>query len=126
MDFAPYQDTAPDQQRALSPSPPPRRDASRSPPPGIHRNIASALDTSTSTSQLPPPSHFGSDLESGIGYGNSSSSNSGFGARQAHINLFETSLPMRLDYEAVAAYVLLPPAGAVFLLLFEHKSDFVR
>ena len=42
------------------------------------------------------------------------------------MNLFETSLPMRLDYEAIMAYVLLPPAGAVFLLLVEHKSDYVR
>lgn len=24
------------------------------------------------------------------------------------------------------AYVLLPPAGSVFLLIFEHKSDYVR
>lgn len=33
---------------------------------------------------------------------------------------------MRLDYEAVLAYVLLPPAGGVLLLLLEHKSDYVR
>ena len=33
---------------------------------------------------------------------------------------------MRLDYEAVMAYVLLPPAGSVILLLIEHKSDYVR
>lgn len=42
------------------------------------------------------------------------------------MNLFETSLPMRMDYEAMLAYLLLPPAGAVFLLLMEHKSDYVR
>lgn len=42
------------------------------------------------------------------------------------MNLFETSLPMRLDYEAVVAYLLLPPAGGVLLLLMEHKSDYVR
>jgi uncharacterized membrane protein len=33
---------------------------------------------------------------------------------------------MRLDYEAMLAYLLLPPAGGVLLLIFEHKSDYVR
>jgi len=35
-------------------------------------------------------------------------------------------LPIRLDYEACLAYLLLPPAGGVLLLLLEHKSDYVR
>ena len=43
-----------------------------------------------------------------------------------NINLFETSLPIRLDYEAMLAYLLLPPAGSVFLLVVEHRSDYVR
>lgn len=42
------------------------------------------------------------------------------------VNLFETSLPIRLDYEAMLAYLLLPPAGGVLLLVLEHKSDYVR
>ena len=33
---------------------------------------------------------------------------------------------MRMDHEAMLAYLLLPPAGGVFLLIFEHKSDCVR
>lgn len=33
---------------------------------------------------------------------------------------------MRLDYEAMLAYLLLPPAGGVLLLIAEHKSDYVR
>ncbi len=33
---------------------------------------------------------------------------------------------MRVDYEAMLAYLLLPPAGGVLLLIFEHKSDYVR
>lgn len=33
---------------------------------------------------------------------------------------------MRMDYEAMLGYLLLPPAGGVFLLLVEHKSDYVR
>jgi hypothetical protein len=39
---------------------------------------------------------------------------------------FETSLPLRLDYEACLAYLLLPPAGGVLLLVAERKSDYVR
>lgn len=31
-----------------------------------------------------------------------------------------------LDYESMLAYILLPPAGAVLLLILEHKSDYVR
>lgn len=42
------------------------------------------------------------------------------------MNEFETSLPIRLDYEACLAYLLLPPAGGVLLLVLEHKSDYVR
>ena len=42
------------------------------------------------------------------------------------LEAFQTSLPLRLDYEAMLAYMLLPPAGGVLLLLAEHKSDYVR
>ncbi|KAK0363443.1 hypothetical protein LTR91_021329 [Friedmanniomyces endolithicus] len=41
-------------------------------------------------------------------------------------NVFETSLGIPLGYEALIAYLLLPPAGGMVLLLFEHKSDYVR
>ena len=118
MDFAPYQDTAPDQQRALSP---PRRDLSRSPDPKSNttRNIADPLSNS-----LPNPDRFASNT----GFGSDDLEGNAGGALggRSHVNLFETSLPMRLDYEAVMAYVLLPPAGSVILLLIEHKSDYVR
>ena len=43
-----------------------------------------------------------------------------------NVDLFETSLHIRLDYEAMLAYLLLPPAGGVLLLVLEHKSDYVR
>ncbi|MCJ1253251.1 hypothetical protein MMC24_001062 [Lignoscripta atroalba] len=121
MDFAPYQDTAPETERALSP--PPRRSASRSPvprspPPDRPRNDPFGA------SNLPPPSHFGNEPQGNTG-------NGGFGGGdleggRLNINLFETSLPLRLDYEAMLAYLLLPPAGGVFLLVMEHKSDYVR
>ncbi|MCJ1371332.1 hypothetical protein MMC20_002547 [Loxospora ochrophaea] len=119
MDFAPYQDTAPEIGRALSP--PPRRSTSRSPDPKsppirpIGERIAS--------SALPPPSHFADDGRV--------NNNEGFAGRdiesgRSNVDMFETSLPMRLDYEAMLAYLLLPPAGGVFLLVMEHKSDYVR
>jgi len=53
---------------------------------------------------------FGGDIESGRG----------------RLNEFDTSLPIRLDYEACLAYLLLPPAGGVLLLVMEQKSDYVR
>ncbi|MCJ1356847.1 MAG: hypothetical protein MMC33_006843 [Icmadophila ericetorum] len=60
----------------------------------------------------------GGDLDSSGGIG-------GTGGRLG-VNLFETSLPMRMDYEAMLSYILLPPAGGVLLLIIEHKSDYVR
>ena len=46
--------------------------------------------------------------------------------RGQSLEAFQTSLHLRLDYEAMLAYLLLPPAGSVFLLIMEHKSDYVR
>lgn len=46
--------------------------------------------------------------------------------RGRNLEAFQSSIPLRLDYEAMLAYVLLPPAGGVLLLLLEHKSDYVR
>ncbi|MCJ1481763.1 hypothetical protein MMC06_001922 [Schaereria dolodes] len=119
MDFAPYQDTAPDTSRALSP--PPRRSTSRSPAP--KSPPPNRTTSSFGATALPPPSHFGSEQQA-------STSNGGFGGNlesgRLNINLFETSLPIRLDYEAMLAYLLLPPAGGVLLLVMEHKSDYVR
>ncbi|KAL8799533.1 MAG: hypothetical protein Q9182_005808 [Xanthomendoza sp. 2 TL-2023] len=117
MDFAPYQDTAPETTRALSPPPPPPRSTSRSPNP---KSPPPTRDTTNSF--LPAPSHFTDDRrEDARGLGNTD-----LESGRANINLFETSLPLRLDYEAMLAYLLLPPAGGVFLLLVEHKSDYVR
>ncbi|KAL9610439.1 MAG: hypothetical protein Q9167_004864 [Letrouitia subvulpina] len=124
MDFAPYQDTAPENTRALSP--PPRRSLSRSPNPKSPPPNASATDP-FSSSNLPAPSHFSDDPRGGrganaTGFGNTDLESGG----GLNVNLFETSLPLRLDYEACLAYLLLPPAGGVFLLVMEHKSDYVR
>ena len=121
MDFAPYQDTAPESTRALSP--PPNRTTSpistarnaRSPPP--NRPTTDPFGASS----LPAPSHFSDGPRSNAGFGGGDLESS-----RLDVNLFETSLPLRLDYEACLAYLLLPPAGGVFLLLVEHKSDYVR
>ena len=121
MDFAPYQDTAPETGRALSPSPhrsSSRSPNSRSPPPNRPSTDPFA------TSALLPPSHFGNEAGGDIGNGGFSGGDVERG--RLNVNLFETSLPMRMDYEAMLAYLLLPPAGGVFLLVMEHKSDYVR
>ncbi|OQE28650.1 hypothetical protein PENSTE_c003G09147 [Penicillium steckii] len=108
MNFAPYQDESPEIERALSPPNPEGRIKS----PNLRSPRASA--------DLPSPSHF-----AGGGHGNT-----GFGpdleGRNVSLGAFETSLPIRMDVEAMLAYLLLPPAGGVFLLLTEHKSDYVR
>ena len=107
MNFAPYQDESPEIERALSPPPPDGR---------VKPNLRSPRPSA----DLPPPNHF-----TGGGFGNT-----GFGRdlEGGHVSLgaFETSLPIRMDVEAMLAYLLLPPAGGVFLLLTEHKSDYVR
>ena len=118
MDFAPYQDTTPESTRALSPPPnrisSPTRNA-KSPPP--NRPRADPFGTSS----LPEPSHFSDEPRGNAGFGGGDVENG-----RLDVNLFETSLPLRLDYEAMLAYLLLPPAGGVFLLVVEHKSDYVR
>ncbi|KAK3352920.1 hypothetical protein B0T25DRAFT_543138 [Lasiosphaeria hispida] len=48
------------------------------------------------------------------------------GAREGMVAEFDTSLGLRLDYEACLAYLALPPLGAIVLLILERKSDYVR
>ena len=115
MNFAPYQDTAPDASRGLSP--PPRRSSSRSPAPKSPPPNRPNADP-FSSAVLPPPSHFSDEPRGAV--------NGDLESGRANVNLFETSLPIRLDFEAMMAYLLLPPAGGVFLLVMEHKSDYVR
>ena len=72
------------------------------------------IGESSHTYHISPPNR---DIESGSGGGSR--------GRDA-LNDFETSLPLRLDYEACLAYLLLPPLGGVLLLIGEWKSDYVR
>lgn len=122
MNFAPYQDESPEIERALSPA---LSDANRS---KTSPNLRSPRASPTASSGfpaagLPSPSHFG-----GVGTGGHGITGFGRDVESGRLSLgaFETSLPLRMDYEAMLAYLLLPPAGGVFLLLFEHKSDYVR
>ncbi|KAK4235706.1 hypothetical protein C8A03DRAFT_17583 [Achaetomium macrosporum] len=51
---------------------------------------------------------------------------SSLGAREGMVSEFDTSLGLRLDYEACLAYLAVPPLGAILLLILERKSDYVR
>lgn len=128
MDFAPYQDT-PERTRALSP--PIRSSLSYTPPlrsPALHS--PKLPSSSHGSDQWPPassPFMNRSSLErqqeraeAGGYFGNGV-----LGERRA-LDDFTTSLGIRMDWEACLAYAFLPPAGAVFLLIFERKSDFIR
>jgi len=112
MNFAPYQDQSPETERALSP-----------PPQGQRSNSPSYRPFSPQP--VPPQQRLGSDGRNGDD-GSQTGLGGDAGSGRTHLDAFETSLPMRLDYEAMLAYLLLPPAGGVFLLLMEHKSDYVR
>lgn len=153
MNFAPYQSSPPESERAKSP--PPLRSPTASPKPHQQhrqqpsRNISAVADNedpwaAARAQRLPDPSHYADDddLESG-GYQDLDSSgprpynhdryndyigNSALqgGGHTGGGSIFETSLGLPLRIEACLAYLLLPPAGGVALLLFEHKSDYVR
>ncbi|KAH8808197.1 hypothetical protein F5884DRAFT_791420 [Xylogone sp. PMI_703] len=129
MDFAPYQDQSPETTRALSPegrsSLEGRRSFSprvRSPPPLPSPGNAPANANPWASSNN--ETGFGN---SGLGgYRNGEAGANDVESGRERLNEFETSLPIRLDYEACLAYLLLPPAGGVLLLIMEHKSDYVR
>lgn len=145
MDFAPYQDVSPETSRALSP--PPIEEGRRSFSPS-RRSFSPALGSPTKVvspgagvgawgAAASTAGNFGNDGHGGNGYFGETGNGGGNGAwggnagdaeagRIGRLNEFETSLPIRLDYEACLAYLLLPPAGGVLLLMFERKSDYVR
>lgn len=123
MNFAPYQDESPEVERAFSPTPenrtksPVARSPHNSPPiPGL-----------ASAGGLSSPNQFaGTGHINTSGYGNTAHGYGDLEGGRWNLGAFETSLPIRMDVEAMLAYLLLPPAGGVFLLLLEHKSDYVR
>ncbi|KAI5921487.1 hypothetical protein F4810DRAFT_339573 [Camillea tinctor] len=96
----------------------------------------------------PPPAAQGNGYGYGngntqVGYGNTSATGFGntttgtgagyyeigglsLGGARGGVSEFDTSLGLRLDYEAALAYLLLPPLGAIILLILERQSDYVR
>ncbi|KAM7203420.1 hypothetical protein V8F20_004014 [Naviculisporaceae sp. PSN 640] len=137
MDFAPYQSSPPEHNRAFSPpsadgangSPRTSYDARRSfspkyqyrhaqfsPPPLQHPQPQRAWSGDGIRS---PTSNIGVGSQVGD-YFNS------IGAREGMVSEFDTTLGLRLDYEACLAYIALPPVGSIILLIMERQSDYVR
>jgi len=143
MNFAPYQSSPPESERAKSP--PPLRSPTASPKPQRAqpaRNISSIADrddpwAAARAQSLPSPSQYADedgyqDLEGGgprpynDRYNDYIGNQALQGGGPSGGSIFETSLGIPLRVEASLAYLVLPPAGGVVLLLFEHKSDYVR
>ena len=107
VNFAPYQDI-PETQRALSPPlVSPRASVDRT------RNISSI--TSPTTRTYEQHDYFGAgddspDTERVAWNTPAASQPLGFGAAREDVDMFTTSLGLRMDYEACLAYLLLPPA----------------
>jgi hypothetical protein len=139
MDFAPYQSSPPEHNRPFSPpfgegttSPRASLDNRRSFSPS-QRNFAA---TSPPPLQHPQPQrswHAGYASEDGLGsdadvggVGLGGGGGGGYNHREGVVSEFDTSLRIRLDYEAVLAYIGIPPLGAIILLILEKQSDYVR
>jgi hypothetical protein len=133
QNFAPYQDVSPDVTRSLSPPPRSPSPKTASPKPQAPRNIGTQAVLSPPSSPSYQNSHQpfnpaveweneGHDIESQAPQDQAGA----FWSTRNNIDLYETSLGLRLDWEACLAYLGLPPAGAVVLLMFEHRSDYVR
>ncbi|TPX11590.1 uncharacterized protein E0L32_007801 [Thyridium curvatum] len=152
MDFAPYQSSPPehsrpfspprsgpasprasvDRSRPFSPSQQPRQQSTTSPPPLQHPQ-----PQRTWSGGIPSPSYYqnaGSPANNNGGGGQRDGFLGGFGGggssswgdRGGFVSEFDTSLGIRLDYEACLAYLACPPLGAILLLILERKSDYVR
>ncbi|CAI6340447.1 unnamed protein product [Periconia digitata] len=123
--FAPYQDI-PETTRALSP---PALNSPRLASPRTSfdrtRNIGTAAVTSPTNAPYQQRDYFGGNDQPDrerVAW----NAPGGFGGPREDVDMFETRLGLRMDYEACLAYLLLPPAGPVLLLMLEHKSDYVR
>lgn len=147
MNFAPYQSSPPESTRALSP---PLRSPTTSPKPQQpkpQQNLTSVANedpwAAARAQRLPSPSQY-ADEEDDDNYNTTGGyTDLEHGSRDPRHNdyldnrgdvytytgnssLFETSLGISLRTEACLAYLFLPPAAGVILLLFEQKSDYVR
>lgn len=128
MNFAPYQDDAPDSTRTSSPRPTPGTSKSSQPPsttstPFYTDNLTGDIEDETDF--LPDPTSFENVSGRGsrfLGFGN----RRGGADVDTDVDLFATSLPIRLDILALLCYVALPPVAGAVLLVLEHRSDYVR
>ncbi|KAH9904036.1 hypothetical protein F4778DRAFT_733672 [Xylariomycetidae sp. FL2044] len=143
MDFAPYQSSPPENSRPFSPP----RSTTASPRASLDNNN---YNYNRGFASPPPLQHpqpqrnwqhggFGNDpyasssaeAEAGVGVGvggggEEGGAQAGAYYRDGVVSEFDTSLGIRLDYEACLAYLALPPLGAIILLILERKSDFAR
>lgn len=141
MNFAPYQSSPPESTRALSP--PPERSRRASPhkssnaPNSTPSFGASIIDKLRGRSHngyqsLDPETSHSNDNDIYNNdpldeYNDSSSRLRGTANRnERHTAIYQSSIGLRIEHEAVLAYILLPPAGPLALLIFEQKSDYVR
>ncbi|KAI1133161.1 hypothetical protein F5Y10DRAFT_229520 [Nemania abortiva] len=148
MDFAPYQSSPPEHNRPFSP---PAADGTASPRASLDQRRSFSPSQRNFAAYSPPPLQHpqpqrswhagytsaeegfgggvgvggGGDAGAGVGAGGIGLGGSG-GGNGGFISEFDTSLGIRLDYEAVLAYIGLPPLGAIILLILERKSDYVR
>lgn len=123
--FAPYQDV-PETQRALSPPPQTTSPRLTSPRASLDRSrsIGTAAVSSPSNPYSGSRDYFGNQQQDPerVAWNAPGS----FGGGRQDVDMFQTRLGLRMDYEACLAYLLLPPAGGVLLLILEHRSDYVR
>ena len=144
VNFAPYQSSPPEHDRVRSP---PLRSPTTSPNPQQQQqraigNVADRDDpwAAARAQRLPSPSRYTDDEEGAVAdsyqdiegqrfrndYIGSDALQGGGVTYNGSGSVFETSLGLPLNIEAMLAYLVLPPCGGVVLLLFEHKSDYVR
>ncbi|KAI4864184.1 hypothetical protein F4820DRAFT_424436 [Hypoxylon rubiginosum] len=120
MDFAPYQSSPPENNRPWSPSQSnvasPRASLDNRRPYSPSQQQRGGI-ASPPPLQHPQPQRSWQPTLPGGGYASEAGT---------YVSEFDTSLGIRLDYEACLAYLGLPPLGAIILLILERKSDFVR
>ena len=127
--FAPYQDI-PETSRALSPPPQglasPRITSPRASVDRTRSPLSPPLRAYEQQDYFQGQSPVSPEVQSERVAWNAPPARGGFGRTRQDVDMFTTSLGWRLDYEACLAYLLLPPAGGVLLLVLEHQSDYVR
>lgn len=134
MNFAPYQSSPPEHgrvspDRGASPRAsldatirtftPPKANPTQSPPPLQHPQPQRAWNGFDGR-----PNSWGADERAAAMSSTTSAMPGAFPI--AEVSEFDTSLGIRLDYEASMAYLIIPPIGPIILLILERNSDFVR